>query len=276
MKFLFLKSLTLGLLLISDTLYAKDLTFGCVTKCDLFFHVALKRVASFQGHQIKILDLSQSYPNVDWEKLDAIILPGGADISPSYYLSAVESDLQEYTKSLDHLVKYSQEGKRRDPIEFGTMKEYFNNPKLSHLPVLGVCRGMQLLAVSQGIPLYVDIKTELGIRNRRFLYDRIHIEDGETLMNELFIGSFKAFKRHHQGIRIEYFNRHADRWPHLSLTSFSNKGLIAESLEFSDRPILGVQFHPENDFGFERNQIFGWLIKKALQWNEMKLSKHES
>lgn len=275
MKFLSLRFVALILLLSCNSLFAKELTIGCVTKCDFFFHHALKRVASYQGHKVKILDLSVSYPNINWEKLDAVILPGGADISPTYYLPAVERDLQDYTKSLDHLVKYSQEGKRRDPIEFGVMKEYFNDVNLKDLPVLGVCRGMQLLAVSQGIPLYVDIKTELGIRNRRYLYDRIHMESGKTVMNDLFIGSFRAFKRHHQGIRIEYFNRYADRWPYLSLTSFSNNGLIAESLEFSNRPILGVQFHPENDFGFERDQIFGWLINKALYWNEMKMSKHE-
>ena len=127
-----------------------------------------------------------------------------------------------------------------------------------------------MLAVSQGIPLYVDIKTELGIPNRRYLFDRIEMKDGLSLMNDLFSATFRAFKRHHQGIRISYFNQHASRWPNLSLTAFSNKGLIAESLEFSDRPVLGVQFHPENDFGFERNRIIGWLLKKAEERSSLR------
>lgn len=252
-------------MLLSSSITAQTLKIGCVTKCDIFFKHAIKWVALKKGLNVKIVNMSKEYSNINWDTYDGIILPGGADISPSYYLSSVEPDLQEYTKSLDYLVNYTKEGKRRDPIEFNTMREYFSLPKLSNLPVLGVCRGMQLLAVTQGIPLYVDIKTEIGIRNRRFLFDRIFMEPGESLMNHLFIASFRAFKRHHQGIRIEYFNLHRDRWPNLKLTSFSNSGLIAESLEFSNRPILGVQFHPENDFGFERNKIFGWLLDKAKE-----------
>lgn len=91
------------------------------------------------------------------------------------------------------------------------------------------------------------------------------MEPGESLMNELFSSTFKGFERHHQGIRVSYFKENQDRWPHLKITSYSNNGTIAESLEFSERPVLGVQFHPENDFGFERNRIFGWLISKAKE-----------
>jgi len=242
--------------------HALTLSIGCATKCDGFFRYALRRVAKFHRVSVRIFDVSKS-GTTDWSKYDALIFPGGADINPSYYLSEVEPELQAYTRSLDHLVNYSREGERRDPIEFNLLKEYFENPALGDLPVLGVCRGMQMLAVSQGIPLYVDIKTELGIRNRRYLYDRIHMQPGETLMNELFIASFRGFKRHHQGIRVPYFKENANRWPHLKITSYSNRGRIAESLEFMNRPVFGVQFHPENDFGFERNRIFGWLLEKA-------------
>lgn len=248
---------------ISVQTFAASLTIGCATKCDVFFRYALKKVAKQNGVSVRVLDMSAEGPSTEWEKYDAVIFPGGADINPSYYLASVEQELQEHTRSLDHLVKYSEEGKRRDPIEYNLLKEYFSNPTAKDLPVLGVCRGMQMLAVSQGIPLYVDIKTELGIKNRRYLYDRIELEPGVSLINELFSASFKGFKRHHQGIRVPYFQSNSERWPHLKLTSFSNEGRIAESLEFLNRPVLGVQFHPENDFGFERNRIFGWLIKKA-------------
>ena len=258
------------LLIFSLKAFGSELTIGCATKCDAFFHYSLHTVARQQGQKVKIVDISLSGFPVEWEKYDGIIMPGGADIDPKYYLPAVEPELQEYTRSLDHLIVYSAEGRRRDPIEFKLLKDYFANSLLQDLPVLGVCRGMQMLAISQGIPLYVDIKTELGIRNRRYLYDKIHIEADSSLMNELFSETFRAFKRHHQGIRVSYFNEHAERWPHLSLTSFSNKGLIAESIEFSNRPVLGVQFHPENDFGFERNRIFGWLLKKARSRKDLK------
>lgn len=250
-------------ILLSSAVSAESVTIGCATKCDYFFHLALKKVGRLKGVNIKVVDISEDGPLTDWSKYDGIILPGGADIDPEYYLPLVDSELQEHTRSLDYLVNYSEEGRRRDPIEFNLLKEYFSNSQTRSMPVLGVCRGMQMLAVSQGVPLYVDIKKELGIRNRRYLYDRIQLEPGETLMNELFKKTFKGFERHHQGIRVSYFKKNISQWPHLKITAYSNKGLIAESLEFENRPVIGVQFHPENDFGFERNRIFGWLIDKA-------------
>lgn len=263
MRFLFLSSFAFSLLL--STAKAETITIGCATRCDIFFRYALRRVASINGVQVRVKDISAEGPDVQWEKYDGIIFPGGADINPKYYLSQVEPELQEYTKGLDRFVKYTKEGERRDPVEFDLLRAYFSLDSLKTMPVLGVCRGMQMLAVSQGIPLYVDIKEELGIRNRRYLYDRIQPDAGDTLMNRLFPHSFLGFKRHHQGIRVSYFQEHSDRWPNLRITAHSNKGFIAESLEFSDRPVLGVQFHPENDFGFERNRIFGWLLKMARE-----------
>ena len=246
---------------------------GCTTKCDIFFKYALKKAASRIGHKVVMLDMSKEYPTINWQNYDAVIVPGGADINPSYYLDYVEDDLKEYTKSLDHLVKYSEEGRRRDPIEFSIIKEYFSREDLKDIPVLGVCRGMQLLAVSQGIPLYVDIKTELGIRNRRYLFDRIFTGEKDSLMMELFPYSFWAFKRHHQGIRVDYYQKNIKRWPQLKLTAFSNRDLIAEAIEFKERPVLGVQFHPENDFGFESARIFNWLLSYAIHEDNLKNEK---
>lgn len=247
--------------------FGETITVGCATKCDFFFTLALNKVAHRNNVSVRIVDVSKDGPVIKWNKYDAIILPGGADIDPKYYLPRVEPELQEYTRRLDYLVNYSAEGRRRDPIEYNLLKEYFSRSDLSNLPILGVCRGMQMLAVSQGIPLYVDIKKEFGIKNRRYLWDRILMDDTQpdSTMNDLFTSSFRAFKRHHQGVRVEYFNEHADRWPEIRLTAFSNKNIIAEAIEFKNRPVLGVQFHPENDFGFERNRIFGWLVKEALK-----------
>lgn len=262
---MFLKTILIVVFSVT-TAFAESINVGCATKCDFFFKLALKRVSRLHNVSVNILDVSENGSVVEWDKYDAIIIPGGADIDPKYYLSSVEPELREYTRNLDHLVKYSEEGRRRDPIEYGLLMEYFSRPELKDIPVLGVCRGMQMLAVSQGIPLYVDIKTELSIPNRRYLWDRIHLNPDEpySIMNGLFSSSFRAFKRHHQGVRVNYFKEHADRWPGIRLTAFSNKDLIAEAIEFQDRPVLGVQFHPENDFGFERRKIFSWLVSKAI------------
>lgn len=240
----------------------EPLIIGCATKCSFIYQHAIKKVAKLTDIPVSIVDLSRN--QLPLKQVDAIVIPGGADIDPEYYLPYVEEDLQEYTRSLDHLVNYSEEGRKRDPVEYGLLKKYFADEEARDLPVLGICRGMQMLAVSQGIPLYVDIKTEVGIRNRRYLYDRINIPNKDSLMRDLFPDlSFLGFKQHHQGIRVDYFSKHKERWPHIKITSYSNKNLIAESMEFSGRPVLGVQFHPEKDFGHERKSIFSWLLKKA-------------
>lgn len=212
-------------------------------------------------------------PNLDLNQVDGIIIPGGVDIAPKYYLNRVEEDLQLYTRHLDYLVNYTEEGARRDPFEYNLIEQYFMNDSLKDLPILGICRGMQMLAVSQGIPLYVDIRTELGIRNRKYLYDRIYVDDSNSLMRTLFPNlTFLGFEQHHQGIRVDYFLKNKSRWPHLQITSYSNEKLIAESLEFSNRPVLGVQFHPEKDFGIERKNILSWFLTKAKQRQEAKTS----
>lgn len=260
------------ILFISLSAYAEEIRIGCTTRCDPFYRMAIKRAAKQHSVEVKIYDLSTTKDKTI-NDMDGVVVPGGADINPEFYFPAIEVELIEYTKSLNHYVDYSEEGRRRDPFEFKLLQNYFHDDSLSDLPVLGICRGMQMLAVSQGIPLYVDIKKELGIRNRRYLFDRVYVSEQNSLMGEIFGHSLLAFKRHHQGIRVEYFRKHKDRWPHLDITSFSNRGLIAESLEFENRPVLGVQFHPENDFGYERKRIFGWLIENAISKKTQKKLK---
>lgn len=266
-------SLLFIFLLLPTFSFATDgtLTIGCTTKCSWFYRHALRNTAKQHNQKIKILDLSKQEA-INWNELDGILIPGGADINPEYYFPSIEPELVEYTKKLDYLVNYSAEGRRRDPFEFGILKEYFSNENYKDIPILGICRGMQMLAVSQGIPLYVDIKKELGIRNRRYLFDRITLTgERDSLMGQMFKHSFLGFKQHHQGIRVAYYMEHQERWPHIALTSYSNRGRIAESMEFRNRPVLGVQFHSEKDFGFERHSIFSWFLDKA---EEKHLTEH--
>lgn len=267
--------ISLLLFILSCSVFAhENVIIGCTTKCSFLYRHALKRVSKLSGIPVTIIDLSKR-TDLSLNEIDGIVIPGGADIDPKYYLPYVDEELQEYTRSLDHLVEYSREGRKRDPFEYGLLKNYFKEDKFKDLPVLGICRGMQMLAVSQGIPLYVDIKTELGIRNRRYLYDRIYVGEEESLMKELFPAlTFLGFEQHHQGIRVDYYLKNEARWPNVRVTSYSNHNTIAESMEFTDRPILGVQFHPEKDFGFERRRIFGWLLKKARERKEKTMQKY--
>ena len=121
-----------------------------------------------------------------------------------------------------------------------------------------------MLTATQGIPLYIDIKEELGFKNRRYTLDKVKIIKKDSLIRSLQKRkSFRAVENHHQGLRVDYYQKNINKWPHLEVTAYSNRGRIAEVLEFLNRPVLGVQFHPEYTFGKTRRTTFSWLLNRA-------------
>ena len=123
-----------------------------------------------------------------------------------------------------------------------------------------------MMSVAKGIPLYLDIKTELGINNRIWKFDRIYLSLEESLLKTL-LGeeSFLGFKLHHQGIRVDYYLRHQDSFENVKVSSFSHQGKIAESLEYTNQPALGVQYHPEKSFPKAAEGIFKWFLIRACE-----------
>lgn len=248
----------------------QTLEIACTWNCNKWVKKALKKRAKKNKYNINITNIFNR--SVDLSQFDGFILPGGADINPSYYINEViEPELQALIRKRDYLVNYTEEGKKRDPFEYNFLKNYFSKESMSSTPVLGICRGMQMLTVSQGIPLVTDIKTEFGIRNRIWALDRVRVTDSRSLIKKI-VGrkSFRGVELHHQGLRLDYFNRHRDLWPHLKVTGVSNKKRIAEVLEFSNRPVLGVQFHPEYTFGKVRRSIFDWLLNSSCENKKLK------
>jgi gamma-glutamyl-gamma-aminobutyrate hydrolase PuuD len=273
---MFKKFLVLGLVSLSPlTSFSKCelpqgevLKIGCSYHCDVFYRFRLTMTSMMMGYKTKIVDM-RNMGEVEnaLKEVDAVLLPGGADIDPKYYMGDITPELRDYTEKNLHLVKFTEEGRKRDPFEYSLVKHYSEDETFKDLPMLGICRGLQMMSVAQGIPLYLDIKTELGIRNRKNVFDRIMMSQEEpTVMNSIYRKNVKALKLHHQGIRVSYYQEHQADYPNTKVTAYSNNGKVAEAIEYTHRPALGVQYHPERSFSGASVPVFRWFLNKACEY----------
>ena len=239
---------------------------GCSYDCDFFYRFRINMTAWALGYSTEFINLNTSRDlKKAMSEVDGILLPGGADIDPKYYLQSISDELRDYTKKNLRLVNFTGEGRERDPFEYELVKTYSEDEKFSDLPMLGVCRGLQMMSVAQGIPLYLDIKTELKIKNRYNRFDEV-LPETDSLLDHLYRSpSVRGFKYHHQGIRVPYFLEHQSHYPLTRLTAFSHNRKIAEAIEYTHRPALGVQYHPEKSFSGTSVPIFKWFLNKACE-----------
>jgi putative glutamine amidotransferase len=160
--------------------------------------------------------------------LDGLLLQGGADVSPQSYAEA--SARPEWP------------GDRvRDMYELELLHEFVESGK----PVLGVCRGCQLINVAFGGTLYQDIATDVptaGIHVSEH-YDQhrhaITFPQGSTLAS-MFPGRSEAIVNsiHHQAVK----NLGRD----LSIEAVSAGDGLIEAVRYRRAPfVVGVQWHPE-------------------------------
>ncbi|HEX3634128.1 MAG TPA: gamma-glutamyl-gamma-aminobutyrate hydrolase family protein [Paraburkholderia sp.] len=160
--------------------------------------------------------------------LDGLLLQGGADVSPQSY--AEQATSPEWP------------GDRvRDMYELELLHEFIESGK----PVLGVCRGCQLINVAFGGSLYQDIATDVPTAGTHVNenYDQhrhgIHFPDGSTLAN-MFPGRRDAIVNsiHHQAVKT--LGRD------LNIEAVSASDGIIEAVRYRRAPfVMGVQWHPE-------------------------------
>ena len=163
------------------------------------------------------------------ERLDALVLEGGSDLWPGSY---GETPLDE---------KWSGD-RVRDDYEKGLLRAFAARGK----PVLGVCRGLQLMNVALGGTLYQDIDSQRpgAIRHRdAAVYDRnFHAIElvGGTRLAEIHagVGHSKVNSVHHQAIK--------DLAPGLVVEARSpDDGLIEAVRRPGGSYMAAVQWHPE-------------------------------
>ena len=160
--------------------------------------------------------------------VDGIIFSGGMDLSP---LSYGENPLKE----VKHLSSI------RDEYEFNLFKRVYEKK----IPILGICRGCQLINVSLGGSLYQDINEQVpnalghcpGPHLLGELYHSINIKEDSRLYRifekeRIYVNSF-----HHQAVNKLGAN--------LKVSALSEDGIVEAIEATDDRFLIGVQFHPE-------------------------------
>lgn len=160
--------------------------------------------------------------------LDGLVLQGGADVSPQTY--AEVATRPEWTGD-----------RARDMYELELLHEFVEAGK----PVLGICRGCQLINVAFGGTLYQDIVSDVptAIEHVTDLYDShyhtIHFRQGSALASlypsrpEALVNSI-----HHQAVK--------DLGRDLVVEAVSGPDRIVEAIRYRKaRFVMGLQWHPE-------------------------------
>lgn len=163
------------------------------------------------------------------KKLDGLVLPGGGDIDPAIYSGIPHPSVSEIDPD-------------RDRVELYLARKFAGDRR----PLLGICRGMQLLNVALGGTLYTHIPDQLPDAIAHDLWpgqghDHDHhvvrIEEETALAGILGHPVVEVNSLHHQGVR--------DLAPGLIPTAYAPDGLV-EAYELPDHPFgLAVQWHPE-------------------------------
>lgn len=180
---------------------------------------------------------------------DGLLLTGGEDIHPSWY-------------GADPSPLLNPPSRERDLFELAL----FAVARQRELPILGVCRGIQLINVALGGTLFQDLPSErpgtvdhspLGARDSRS--HTVRIQPGSRAAAALETTSVTVNSVHHQAIK--------DLAPGLVASGWTNDGLI-EAVESGPGAswILAVQWHPEEMQGDRlapEQGLFSALVNEA-------------
>lgn len=169
--------------------------------------------------------------------LDAVVLSGGADVDPARYGAPLDPDTGPLEPD-------------RDEFELGLVDVAVRDA----VPVLGICRGLQLLNVWAGGTLHQHVPTharyDLPPAER---FDELTIEPGSRL-GELYGPTHRVNSLHHQTV-----DRVAAGWV---VTARSADGTV-EALEWPGHDVIAVQWHPEMLPSAATDPLFRWLVERA-------------
>jgi putative glutamine amidotransferase len=197
---------------------------------------------------------------------DGVLLTGGEDVDPRLYTKALPAHLRR-------TVTVTPDGGERDLRELLLIDEVFRQRK----PLLGICRGHQMLNVALGGTLIVDVRSQWpkAINHRRMeqrsdIVHEVRLTETGLLSKIAGSGSLGVNSTHHQAVgRVA---------APLEVIARSEDGVV-ESMQLKSSPgrmlpfLLSVQFHPERlaDRYPEHRAIFTAFTQACVLHRERKL-----
>lgn len=188
--------------------------------------------------------------------LDGLVLIGGADIDPLWYGEEPRQQLGEV-----------------DPIRDRYELKLIKFATDMNVPLLGICRGEQLINVALGGTLYQDIpsqrpnhiKHDQGDLPYAFASHSVYVRADSELGSVLEKDTLYVNSLHHQAVK--------DLAPGLKVTAYAADSVIEAFEAWPDRPIMGVQWHPEGLTAAGDTtmlKIFRHLVNKAQTFHQAK------
>ena len=217
--------------------------------CD---HRYASAITEAGGHPVLLpIAHHRSLLNRYLEGIDGLVIVGGDDLDPSWY---------------------GEKPKRRTKVAFPKRSEFEANLYKAgvhrHLPILGICYGMQLINVIEGGTLFQHLKAprwgpNVDHEGKKTGSHRVEVLPGTKLGEVLGAGSRKVATEHHQGIRT-------------LAPSFIPAALAADGIvEAMERPTLpglfAVQWHPERRLESRTTKrLFKAFVKACSQYKKSK------
>ncbi|PKP47368.1 MAG: hypothetical protein CVT92_17030 [Bacteroidetes bacterium HGW-Bacteroidetes-1] len=218
---------------------------------------------AFQQIPLRTIDLSKvKLENIiDSLKIcDGLLLTGGADIYPGHY--GKENDTSR-CGSFDH---------ERDTYEM----KAFQVAKSLNMPILGICRGLQIINIIEGGSLTIDLPTDKGsgelhrIGDEDWATHQVSFTKGSLLSNLVATQEVLVASNHHQGIDVLAGSLQP---------AATSDDLLIEAIEWNKNSmhpfLLAVQWHPEwMDRSDELSgKIAKYFLLEATKFRDQKTKK---